>query len=121
MAKLRMPSGLAIRLRNKMRSSGTPRSFNTCTAMVAEPPEKMLDFSSVIRSRIANKFPRCLEAPLLVPRHDGGEALDTENAGKALLTCGEHWIEQQNPSIRDVLWKFVVEKLRLRSILVTLY
>ncbi len=37
-AKFPTPSGLAIKLRNRMRSSGTPRAFNTSTAMMAEPP-----------------------------------------------------------------------------------
>lgn len=37
-AKSATPEGLAIRLRNKMRSSGTPFAFKTSTARVAEPP-----------------------------------------------------------------------------------
>jgi hypothetical protein len=33
-----MPCGLAMRLRNKIRSSGTPRDLSTSAAMMAEPP-----------------------------------------------------------------------------------
>lgn len=37
-AKSATPDGLAMRLRKRMRSSGTPFAFNTSTASVAEPP-----------------------------------------------------------------------------------
>lgn len=36
--KFLIPSGLAIKLRKKIRSSGTPLDFRTSTAMIAEPP-----------------------------------------------------------------------------------
>lgn len=42
-AKTSMPSGLAIRLRNRMRSSETPLEIKTSTAIAADPP----DFLSV--------------------------------------------------------------------------
>lgn len=35
---LSVPSGLEMRFRNKILSSGTPRSLSTSTAIVAEPP-----------------------------------------------------------------------------------
>lgn len=37
-ANVVIPSGLAIRLRKRIRSSGTPRLLRTSTAIVAEPP-----------------------------------------------------------------------------------
>lgn len=39
-AKFFTPSGLAIKLRNKMWSSGTPLALRTWTAMMADPPER---------------------------------------------------------------------------------
>jgi hypothetical protein len=39
-AKLSIPSGLAIRFKNKILFSGTPLDFKTSTAIVAEPPIK---------------------------------------------------------------------------------
>lgn len=34
-----IPSGLAMRFRKRMRSSGTPREMRTSTAIVADPPD----------------------------------------------------------------------------------
>ena len=38
LAKLAIPSGLAMRFKNKILSSGTPLESKTSTAMVADPP-----------------------------------------------------------------------------------
>ena len=41
-AKFDTPSGLAIRFRKRMRSSGTPRDLSTSTAIMADPPSVLI-------------------------------------------------------------------------------
>jgi len=73
-----------------MRSSGTPRDSRTSTARMAEPP--------IINVRKVGSI----------------------HVGSLLFTCGQHGIQEQNPSVGNVLWQLVVKQARPRRLLVSL-
>lgn len=86
------PEGLAIKFKNRMRCSGTPLSFSTSTAKVADPP--LYSVSRAVRSKERRL---CLE-----------------------LTSGEHGIKEENPSVSNISRKLVIEKLGHAGLLISL-
>lgn len=50
-AKFPIPSGLAIKFRKSIRSSGTPRALRTSTAMMAEPPIYTIYVTLILHKR----------------------------------------------------------------------
>lgn len=89
-AKLLIPCGLAIRLRKRIRSSGTPRDLRTSTAIIAEPPNIQ-----------ESAHPPTM---ILSGRH----------------TSSKHGVQEKDPSVGNILRELVVEELGLCRLLVPL-
>lgn len=91
-AKLLIPSGLAMRFKNKIRSSGTPLETKTSTAIVADPPNRSI--SDVIFRRHRRVKPGS--------------------------TCCKHGIQKQDPTVGDVFRELVVKQSGLAGLLISL-
>lgn len=85
------PDGLAMRLRNRIRCSGTPLSISVSTARVAEPPGK---------------------------KKISWVAMDIVE--QAQLTSCKHGIKEKDPSISNVSRELIVKQLGHTSLLVPL-
>lgn len=84
------PDGLAMRLRNRIRCSGTPLSISVSTANVAEPPRKKISW--VARGIVQ----------------------------QAQLTSCKHGVEEKDPSISNVSRELIVKQFGHASFLVPL-